>query len=81
MPAWSSSVHEGLISTLIRARKQAGLTQRDVAARLNKPPSFVGKVEKIERNLSVSEFVAWCEAINVEPHTILAGTRSNGSLS
>lgn len=48
---------------------------------MNKPPSFVGKVEKIERNLSVSEFVAWCEAINAEPHVILAATRSNGSLS
>ena len=81
MPAWSSSVHEGLIAALVRARKQAGLTQRDVAARMNKPPSFVGKVEKIERNLSVSEFVAWCDAIKAEPHAILAATRSNGSLS
>lgn len=66
---------------MVRARKQAGLTQRDVASRLNKPPSFIGKVEKIERNLSVSEFVAWCEAINAEPHVILAAIRSNGSLS
>ena len=48
---------------------------------MNKPPSFVGKVEKIERNLSVSEFVAWCDAIKAEPHAILAATRSNGSLS
>lgn len=82
MPAWvTSPVHEGIILALVRARKQAGLTQRDVAARLNKPPSFVGKVEKIERNLSVSEFVAWCEAIKAEPQVILAATRSTGSLS
>lgn len=73
MPAWvTSSNHRSIILALIAARKEAGLTQRDVAARLNKPPSFVGKVEKIERNLSVSELIDWCEVLGVDPRKMIA---------
>ena len=43
------------------------MTQRDVAKKLGKPPSFVGKVEAIERNISVIEFIAWMNAIGVDP--------------
>lgn len=68
MPAWvSSTVHRTLIAALVDARKTAGLTQRDVAAKLGKPPSFVGKVESIERNLNVVEFLEWCDAVGIEP--------------
>jgi transcriptional regulator with XRE-family HTH domain len=72
MPAWvSSNLHRTLIASLIRARKAAGLTQRDVAAKLGKPPSFVGKIEAIERNIGLLEFLEWCEAIGIEPTEIL----------
>lgn len=47
------------------------MTQRDVAAKLGKPPSFVGKIEAIERNLSVLEFLAWTKALAVNPGSIL----------
>ena len=56
---------------MIEARKAAGLTQRDVAARLRKPPSFVGKVEAIERNLSALEFIAWAHAIGADPVSLI----------
>ncbi len=62
-----------MISALIEARKAAGLTQRDVAKRIGKPPSFVGKVEAIERNLSVLEFLAWARAVGVEPGRLMDG--------
>lgn len=72
MPAWvSSPVHGSLITALVEARKAAGLTQRDIADRIGKPPSFIGKVEGIERNLSALEFIAWAKAIGVEPGTLL----------
>ena len=73
MPAWVSSlVHRDLIVAMVAARKAAGMTQRDVAAKLGKPPSLVAKVESVERNLSVLEFLAWTQAIGVSPEDLLA---------
>jgi transcriptional regulator with XRE-family HTH domain len=56
---------------LVAARKAAGLTQRDIADRIGRPPSFVGKIEGVERNLSVLELLAWCRALGVSPGQIL----------
>jgi transcriptional regulator with XRE-family HTH domain len=67
----SSDRHKAIIQALVAARVSAGATQRDVAAKLGKPPSFVGKVEANERNLSVLEFVEWSEAIGVDPASLL----------
>ncbi|QPH56179.1 helix-turn-helix domain-containing protein [Pontivivens ytuae] len=39
----------------LRARE--GLSQADLAKRLSKPPSFVGKYETYERRLDVIEFL------------------------
>ena len=72
MPAWvTSPVHQAVITALVDARKAAGITQRDVATKIGKPPSFVGKVEAIERNLSVIEFIAWAKAIGVDGGDLL----------
>lgn len=76
MPAWvSSPTHRSVIASLVGARKTAGLTQRDLAARLNKPPSFVGKVEAIERNLSALELIGWCAALKISPASVLPETK------
>lgn len=72
MPAWvSSPVHREIVAALIEARRQRGMTQRDLAAALGKPPSFVGKIEAIERNVSVLEFVAWARAVRADTSTLL----------
>ena len=51
------------VDQLIEARKAEGLTQRDVAARLSKPPSFVAKIEVGERRVDIIEFIAIARAI------------------
>lgn len=72
MPAWvSSPVHRQIVAALVEARHARGMTQRDLAATLKKPPSFVGKVEAVERNLSILEFVAWAAAVGVDPAEII----------
>lgn len=48
-------------------REKAGLTQADVAERLDKPQSFVAKYEGGERRLSVIEFIDVVRALGVEP--------------
>ena len=85
MPAWVvHPSHAAVIDALVKARNAAGITQRDVATKLGKPPSFVAKVESIERNLSVLEFMAWSRVLGVEPGKILAagtrGLRSEGQI-
>lgn len=52
-------------------REQAGLTQADVAERLDKPQSFVAKYEGGERRLSVIEFVDVVRALGVEPNAAM----------
>jgi transcriptional regulator with XRE-family HTH domain len=56
---------------MIRARKNAGLTQHQLAKRLQKPQSFVAKYEGGERRIDVVEFVTICQAIGTDPVKIL----------
>lgn len=55
------------LELLIAARKKAGLTQVDVAAKLSRPQSFVSKYEKGERRLDVVEFLEVAYAVGFDP--------------
>ena len=73
MPVWvTSKHHRAIIDALTAARKRAGLTQRQLAQRLRKPASFIAKIELVERNVSVIELIAICDALEVAPATVLA---------
>ena len=48
-------------------REKGSLTQADVAARLDKPQSFVAKYEGGERRLSAIEFVDVARALGLDP--------------
>ena len=52
---------------LTEARSKAGLTQLDVASRLERPQSFVSKYESGERRLDVVEFLEVCTAVQADP--------------
>ena len=49
---------------LRRFRKEAGLTQTELAKRLNKSQSFVSKVENAEREISLVEIYFYAEALD-----------------
>lgn len=55
----SRSVHsddyKNIIKRLKEARIEAGLSQQDVADKLEKPQSYVSKIESGERRLDVAE--------------------------
>lgn len=55
----SRSVHSkecrGIIQRLKEARIQIGLSQQEVADKLEKPQSYVSKIESGERRLDVAE--------------------------
>jgi transcriptional regulator with XRE-family HTH domain len=56
---------------MVAARKQAGLTQHELARRLKRPQSFVAKYEGGERRIDVVEFVAIVRAIGADPVRLL----------
>jgi len=56
---------------LTEARSKAGLTQLDVASRLERPQSFVSKYESGERRLDVVEFLEVCTAVQADPGKVL----------
>ena len=65
------SVHSGgqsaFCELMIKARKAAGLTQRELADRLHKPQSFVAKYEGGERRIDLIEFIAIVRAVGGDP--------------
>ena len=69
-----SALSEGqkAFQALIRhARKEAALTQEQLAKRLKRPQSFVAKYENGERRLDVVEFVEIARKIGVDPVGLL----------
>ena len=60
-----------LCSLLVARRKEAGLSQYDLARKLKRPQSFVAKIEVGERRLDVLEFLDIARALNADPHEIL----------
>ncbi|MEB6668023.1 MULTISPECIES: helix-turn-helix transcriptional regulator [Acinetobacter] len=58
--------YQGLIKKLIELRESKNVTQVELARRLNKPQSYVSKVEILERRLDVIELSDWLNAIHIK---------------
>ncbi len=67
MSTIASKEYREIIERLIKARKDAGFTQVEVAKLLGKPQSFVSKVESRERRLDIVEIKQFAKiyAVNV----------------
>jgi transcriptional regulator with XRE-family HTH domain len=66
-----TSRHKALMAALINARESAGLSQRELAKRLDRAHSFVGKIESGERQLNVLEFCEYADVLGAEPADLL----------
>lgn len=64
--------HRVLIRVLKATRAAAGLNQRELADRLNRPRSFVGRTEAGERRLDVVEFIEIARVLEVDPRQLFA---------
>ncbi len=60
------------LSVLIAARKDAGLTQSDLAARIGKKQTFISIIETGVRRVDLLEFVALARAIGAKPEDLFA---------
>jgi ribosome-binding protein aMBF1 (putative translation factor) len=67
-----SSAYRLLCALLRRWRADADLTQRQLAAKLKKQPSYVHKCEVGDRRIDPVELVLWCRACGVSPTKAMA---------
>lgn len=56
-----SKEYKDIIERLKTARIEAGLSQQEVADKLNKPQSYISKIESGERRLDVAEMKRFAE--------------------
>ena len=66
-----------LIEVLAALRQELGISQRELARRIGKPPSFINKIELIERRLDVLEFIVIAEALGRRPDALIRALRTN----
>lgn len=66
-----SDEYQLVIKTLRDARIARGMTQESLARMLERPQSFVAKVESGERRLDVVEFVRIARLLGVDPREIV----------
>lgn len=79
----ASTLHDArykrMVKALVAARSEAGLTQRDLAARLKRPPSYVAKAESVQRRLDLIEVMDWVAALGLKStfiaHLVQEGQR------
>ena len=69
-----------LLDLLVKLRSETGLTQSQVANRLNRPQSFVSKFERGERRLDVIEFLEVCRLLGGDPYELLRNVEAKKQL-
>lgn len=67
--------YRAAIAALKGTRIGLGISQRELARRLGKPPSFINKTEQLERRLDILEFIAIAEAMELTAESLLARLR------
>lgn len=67
-----TDAYRKLLNALVEARCAAGLSQANLAKKLGKPASFVGKYELGERRLDVIELLVVLKVLGYAPEELLA---------
>lgn len=62
-----TGAHQHIVDVLVEARRQSGLTQAQLAAKVGKDQTFVSLIERSQRRVDVLEFVALSTAMGVDP--------------
>jgi transcriptional regulator with XRE-family HTH domain len=63
--------YEHFRELLVQARKDAGLTQNEVASLLKRPQSYVSKYENGERRLDLIEFLELTHILHLDAVTVI----------
>ena len=63
--------HRALCAVLVDARTRAKLTQRELADRMSRLQSFIGKIEGGSRHINVIEFIQVARALELDPAKLM----------
>lgn len=69
------AIHDRLAGILKAGRESAGMSQRQLAARLGINQATVSFVENGTQAVRVTEFVEWCDALGMNPEDTLMMAR------
>ncbi|MBS0307936.1 MAG: helix-turn-helix transcriptional regulator [Proteobacteria bacterium] len=72
-----SSAYGLFLAKIKAARNEAGLTQAQLAAVLQKPQSFIAKVEAGERRIDIVEFIYLAAAMKIDPAKFISELEQN----
>ena len=67
MKAQQNLKYRVLPGFLRQMRDEAGLTQREIGKRLNRPQSWVYNCEAANRRVDITEFILWAKACDLDP--------------
>lgn len=65
-----SPAYQEVTDLVVKLRQDAGLTQRDLAAKLGRELSYISRIEQGQRRLDLVEFVWHCKACGVDPQAV-----------
>jgi transcriptional regulator with XRE-family HTH domain len=65
--AQHSPAYRAVPPLLRRLREDAGLSQRDLGAKMRRPQSWVYNCETANRRVDITELIAWCRACSADP--------------
>lgn len=67
----ASTDYQAVIAAIKAVREAKGLSQRELARRVGKHPSFINKIELRERRLDILEFITLAQAMDMSPAELL----------
>lgn len=67
-----SSAHQAMCEALVKARTDAGLTQRELAARMQWQQSVLAKIELGMRHINSFELIEVADALGIDPKKLFA---------
>ncbi|WP_339955162.1 helix-turn-helix domain-containing protein [Yoonia sp. 2307UL14-13] len=72
-----TEAYKKMLNALVEARRDAGLSQAQLAQRIGKPASFVGKYELGERRVDVIELLVVLKAIDADSQKLIRKLQVN----
>lgn len=67
-----TGAHKHIVDVLVETRRQSGLTQAQLAAKVGKDQTFVSLIERSQRRVDVLEFFALAKAMDKSPEELFA---------
>lgn len=67
-----SKEFKAVLSVLVKARQEAGLSQSELGAKIGKPQNFISYVERGERRLDLLDFIAYARALGRDPGDLIS---------